>query len=129
MDWVQKYIGVEFEPCGRGPRFDCWGLVWKVLTDEFGYDVPSYDDEYEKILDRAVPRLFAEEAKKWEQVSQPEPGDIVVLRIKGYPWHVGIVIEPGKMLHIPQNINACIEKYNGPLWKKRIEGFYRYRNI
>ena len=72
-------------------------------------------------------KLMDTERANWERRSQyevPKPFDIVLLRTKGVPSHVGIVIDSRRMLHITEGINSCVEDFTGPMWKDRVLGFY-----
>lgn len=133
MNWCRKYIGLHYENRGRGPRFDCWGLVWHVLKTEFGVEVPSYANDYADAAERSEVSALIESnysSGLWQRVSknQEQPGDIVVLNISGKPRHCGVVVGPGWMLHIEQGINACLERYWREPWKNRVAGIYRWKN-
>lgn len=124
---LNKYIGLEFEDNGRGPKFDCWGLAIRVLEDEFGHRLPDFSDEYIHAHDTFnIPLLVAKERPKWERVETPEPGDVVLFNIGGLPVHVGVVVDKKRMLHIAKGTNACIEDFTSKKWKPRTEGFYAY---
>jgi len=41
-------------------------------------------------------------------------------------YHVGLVIDRKRMLHVMEGINSTIEEFTGIQWKKKVEGFYRY---
>lgn len=120
-----KYIGAEFQPHGREGTYDCYGLIRKVLADEFNIKLPSFD-RYETVKDEAVSDLIAEGLKDWQKINTPQEGDVIIFNVAGRPLHIGLVIEKGKMLHIEKGKNAVIESYTDPHWKPRIEGFYRY---
>ena len=49
------------------------------------------------------------------------------MKILGMPIHTGIIIKPGYMLHSLPGHDSVIENYNLPKWKKRVEGFYRWK--
>jgi cell wall-associated NlpC family hydrolase len=123
---TQKYCMVPFQDCGRGnPGYDCWGLVKAVYAD-MNIKLPSYDLEYFSATDRIVPALIDRERSKWHRVNDPQEGDVVLLKIKNFPRHVGIITKPGWMLHALKTIGICHERYTGLMWKNRINGFYRY---
>ena len=63
----------------------------------------------------------------WREVTGHErPGDVVLLRVRNHPIHVGMVVEPGRMLHIMAGCDAVIESYNGLEWRHRTLGVFRY---
>lgn len=50
--WVGAWVGREYSDKGRGPRYDCWGLVRAILSAERGISLPSYADAYLTASDR-----------------------------------------------------------------------------
>jgi uncharacterized protein YijF (DUF1287 family) len=59
-------------------------------------------------------------------VPEPVAGDIVVLRLNGRPWHVGLMVDKCVMLTIDRGTSSCLERLDSPRWKGRLDGFYRY---
>jgi cell wall-associated NlpC family hydrolase len=131
MSWTDAYINIPFLYDGRDKNgLDCWGLVWAVYVDQLGIILPDYkgmftDGSLPTLLRRA--KLMDAEREKWERRSQyesPQPFDVILLRTKGVPSHVGVVIDSRRMLHITEGINSCVEDYTGLMWKDRVIGFY-----
>lgn len=132
--WWNKYESAQFKVKGRGPdEFDCWGLVKEIYKNDHPEKIilPSYIECYEtttlkddkiKISDT----ILQEQQIKWCKVDKPQPFDVVVLKIAGFPMHVGIVIRKGVMIHCTQGINVAIEKYTSMRWDNKVMGFYRY---
>ena len=131
--WAGHYIGLPFRDHGRDRLgLDCWGLVRLVLAEQFGIALPSYAHEYQRTTQaEKIGALIGREACKWRPVTagSEECGDAIVLRVRGMPMHVGLVVGDQQMLHIEQGINSVIERYNGPRWADRVAGFYRYRSF
>lgn len=130
-DWAVDYVGLPFEAGGRGRAgSDCYGLLALVLREQFGKVVPAYDGiGFEDGCDRAALAAFMEAHRMdWIEVppGQEQPGDGILMRMMGHPIHVAIVVAKGWMLHIEDGIDACLERYDGSKWQKRIMGFYRY---
>ncbi|MDH3997703.1 MAG: C40 family peptidase [Desulfuromonadales bacterium] len=128
--WLNDYIGMPFLDHGRDAQgCDCWGLVRLVLAEQFEIDVPSYGTAYSDCKSAEIGPHIDDVAKDWRQVEDEaaQPGDVVVLRIAGQPWHVGLVIEAGMMLHVERGLDACLERYDGPHWSKRLVGIYRHQ--
>ena len=43
MNWVQDYVGLPYEMCGRSfEGVDCWGLVVMVYRNELGIVLPDW---------------------------------------------------------------------------------------
>lgn len=125
--WAAKYIGAEFEDRGRGPRYDCWGLVRAVLAAEFGKLLPSFDDEYRDTTDSgAIARIITAELAHWQRVTERRVGDVVLFRLRGKRLHIGILVSPTAMLHCMRGVNACIERIDTPVWSPVLEGVYRH---
>jgi cell wall-associated NlpC family hydrolase len=128
--WVNAYIGLPFEERGRGPAYDCWGLVRHVLAGAFGIDVPSYAGGYETTRDheRLAGLIDAGKADDWTRIEPGAelPGDVLLLRMSGLPIHVGILVSPGWMLHTRAATGAVIERFEGLAWGRRVLGIYRH---
>lgn len=114
-------LGKPWQKDGRGPiYYDCVGLLLEVAR-RLGYPVPAYrSDVSELSLAMAT----------WEPVSEPAPGDGILIRGIDPPWHVGVVAGDGYMLHASQRNGAVVrERYNSFPWQARIEGFYRWKQV
>ena len=127
--WVADYIGIPFVAHGRDRMgWDCWGLVHVILAERFRVQVPSYIDDYASTNDaQALGRLIRGEMTPWRAVTGDEhAGDVVLLRVRGAPMHVGLVVAKGWMLHVEEGIDSMVERYDGPRWEKRLIGVYRH---
>lgn len=130
--WVAQYVGLEYEDRGRGPKFDCWGLVKEVFKAQFHVEVPSYVLNYDgSDEEKQIGPLIDQECLNWLLIpaGQQQLGDVIVIRILRYPCHVGIVLDSEKFLHIIEGTNACVARYTDPTWNKRIIGFYRHKEM
>lgn len=130
MSW-SKYVGIPFVEHGRDRHgCDCWGLLRLFYREQLGIDLPIYAGEYRNTRDSlAILRLVREQlaTDRWSPVREsPAFGDAVVIRIKGQPWHVGVALGGGDMLHARHGAQTCIESLDSVLWRSRIEGVYRY---
>ena len=131
--WAGHYIGLPFQDHGRDMSgLDCWGLVRLVLAEQFGIALPSYVNEYQRSTQvEKIGDLVERESLKWKLVPNGQEicGDVAVLRVRGRPMHVGLVLGDRQMLHIEHGINSVIERYAGSRWSERLAGFYRYKSI
>lgn len=129
--WAGRYIGLPFEDHGRNRAgLDCWGLVRLILSEQFGIALPSFAAEYRRTTDTGkISDLILREVPAWQFVTAGDErlGDVIILRQRGAPMHVGVVLGDQRMLHIEHGVNSAIEPYSGPCWKDRVFGFYRYR--
>lgn len=135
--WCARFVGLPYAEGARGPdAWDCWGLFWLVLHEQFGVEVPAYEGICWNRNDRAsrvaADRHFRDEVEAhWIEIPAgwEQPGDGIALNIAGRPLHVGIVVEQGWMLHSADDADAALERYDGMLWRNRVGGFYRHRSL
>lgn len=131
--WAGYYIGLPFEEHGRTiSGLDCWGLVRLVFGEQYNICLPSYAQAYDSTNnEKELGPLIRKESSKWRRIKkgQEQLGDVIVMRIRGEPMHVGLVLGDHTMLHVQRNINSCIEKYKKRRWKGRIIGFFRHRGM
>lgn len=129
-DWIGRYIGVSFANRGRSPveGFDCYGLVWWVLREHYGIEIPSLSEEYESAYEgENIRRLIDlhQPVIAGEKVSIPEPGDIAVITRGGLPIHIGVVVDARYVLHADPREGVVLDRITGFRLRNRIEGFYR----
>lgn len=126
-----RFVGIPYADKGRGDAVDCWGLVCKVFAEMRGVALPSYSEAYVTADDRrALAALIAGELDPWDSVAagNEQEFDCVLMKERGFPRHIGIVTQPGLLLHVQSGETSQIERYrSGPL-KSRVVGFFRYRD-
>lgn len=128
--WVEQYIGAPYEDHGRGPGYDCWGLVRAVLAQHFSVNLDALVDAYKSAQDgKSVHALVQKEKEHWHEVRNEQLRDVVLFRIKHFQWHVGIVVAPNRMLHILKGCNAVVERIRGLRWHSRLAGIYRHPSL
>jgi len=125
---VRDYIGIPFAAHGRDRAgCDCWGLVRLIYAERLGVVLPSYAGDYADPKEEAeIAVLIRGQLPAWRRVDFELPGDVALLRIRKEPMHVGLVVRPRWMIHILNGIDACLERYDAPVWRRRIVGFYRH---
>lgn len=126
----ERYVGIPFVAKGRTLEgCDCWGLVRLVLERECGVVLPSYCDQYLGQEDRvALAELIAGELGPWCEIAAGSETtfDGVLMHEHGLPRHIGIVVDPGRVLHVERHKTSVIERYRTGFMRHRILGFYRY---
>lgn len=131
--WAGRYVGLEYEDRGRGPKHDCWSLIRTVYQEQFGLNLPSYAESYATATDaEEIGQLVRGEAQTiWHSIPlrEAQEGDVLVLRIKGQPCHCAVVVMPPLFLHIHQGINAALERWDSLKWRDRISGLYRHEEL
>lgn len=120
------FVGLPWKECGRtADGTDCYGLVRLAYRAGLGIDLPSYDGEYAGTADvDALNALIAGERAPWRRVDRHKPFDLVLLHER--PWHFGIVVAPGRMLHMPVGKTSVVEQYTTGRHACRVEGVYRH---
>ena len=134
-DWAAGYIGIPYVDGGRShDGCDCWGLVWLVFREQWGIDLPDYRGAYSSAADKAdVAELIAGELGPWAPVAQAKAavGDVGLFRYAdGSPGHVGLMLEPRRMLHVHQGLDTTIadldRRMHGVRWRDRLDMIGRY---
>ena len=133
-EWAGPYMGLPYRDKGRTREgFDCWGLVRQVLLDVAGLELPDYSGAYASAQDGAsvAAAVAAGLRDGWQQVPDPRPLDLLILRVAGRPWHCAIMVNATMFLHVPPPredglaIDSCVERLDSPVWSSRIVGLYR----
>lgn len=132
MYWTNDYIKIPFGDKGRDRKScDCWGLVRLIYRDRLGIELPELLDYSDTLDGKNISQLCRQEASShWVSIPHGEekPFDVIVLKVMGFPMHIGVVCANGFMIHCLKGSNTVVVPYNGVIWKKRIAGFYRYGN-
>lgn len=127
-----RYVGIPYLDRGRSiAGCDCWGLVRLVTAELRGVTLPSYVERYVTAADRrAIESLIRGELAPWAIIAagQEQPFDAVLMREGRVPRHIGLVVEPGRLLHVSEGGESQIERYRVPPLIHRIVGFYRLRD-
>lgn len=128
--WAASLINdrISFKERGRDRSgLDCWGLVKLAYLECFNKSVDGYEGEYESIRDfNHLHELFDKHRpESWQEVKPEKPGDVILLRLRGRPIHVGLVLGNQRMIHIEERIQVCVENYTNAVWRNRVLGFYR----
>lgn len=128
---IQALVGIPFINKGRDPKIglDCWGLAKHASKTLFGIIIPSYSDKYEfSNGDDASQALINNKGFPWGKVPSDKirPGDLLECRILDKPWHVGILVAPGLMLHTQEGTGSITDSILGIKWAHRISGYYRW---
>lgn len=123
----QVCSNIPYLDYGRGyAGADCWGLVYLIYKDFLGITLDRYDGDYD-IEDKCDvgDHVLSTIKDDFEEVDEPQQGDIVVLRILGQPWHCGVFFTGNQMMHTQKGIGVTVESLSSKKWNKRVVGFYR----
>ena len=127
---ARRYQDLPFADRGRGDTVDCWGLVQRVYRDEFGIELPGYDDSYLTTTDREeISAMIRQEQHHWAAVplQAAHTGDVVLMRIEGRLTHVGIVLDAPHFLHALKGAGVVVESWESLIWRRRVVGAYRLK--
>ena len=116
---LHSFLGAKYLKDGRSyDEVDCYGLCYLFNKDILNKEIPKYAnfDLDQKLFNRV-------------KLGKEMSGDIISFNIKGFPIHVGIIIQKGTMLHIMENSKPIIESYVSSKWKNRINSIWRYESI
>jgi cell wall-associated NlpC family hydrolase len=122
----QDLIGTLYEDGGRGPNYDCYGLVMECYR-RFGIHLPDYNTLVDDTSKPGV--VLAAMGDGWEPVEEIEFGDVILFKVGGINRHVGIAVESGYFIHILFGASTVRQPLNHMFWRNRIVGFYRYGKV
>lgn len=96
-----ELLEVPYNTRGTSPEegFNCYSLVCYVRETYFNLPTPCLEvSSFDK---DDVSRTLQDQEKEWELVSEPEPGDVVVMRSQGASFwhHCGVYLGDGHVIH------------------------------
>jgi hypothetical protein len=108
-DWV----GLPFRERGLGPEYyDCWGLFVRAFEAGTGLKLDGAERYGELLAGHTDPSYRgAAIALAWRGLEAPtvlKTFDAAVMTIRGR-WHVGLMVDATRMLHIPADKTSVIE--------------------
>lgn len=121
-------LGTPFRHQGRqvGKALDCAGLIIHVVreldiehADQSGYARRPSNGLLESALD-GQPCL--------ERVTDMQPGDVLLMRFKGDPQHLGIFTGEN-LIHAYQPVGKVCEHRLDDEWRSRIVRIYRFIGV
>lgn len=124
-------IGIEWLAHGRDrDGCDCWGLHRLAMAEGAGVDLPSYAREYATTQDRAAIQDLIDGGRgAYVPINREAALAFDLVLIHGDPWHVGTIVRPGLMLHIPEGRTSVIEPLTLGRFGRRVEGIYRHEAL
>lgn len=131
--WSRDYVGLPWQFAGRSRAgVDCWGLLWLVYRDVLKIEVASYERETIDAPEREqIAALLTSDRNKspWCPVVKEQAFDMAVFKRGGIDSHVGIVVEPGRMLHITNGTESRVERFDQGRWKPKLIGLHRHTKL
>jgi cell wall-associated NlpC family hydrolase len=129
-DFLGIPYGMDNDP---SKSLDCWNLCRHYAAKELGLIFPEfmYDRTNEEAYIEAG-RIHIANQKNlgtvWREVSSPEIGDIMLIKMRGRPCHCGIYV--GKVdgqdsfLHTLRGRNSSVESFT--YWNQQVASIHRY---
>jgi cell wall-associated NlpC family hydrolase len=122
---ARRYLGVPFRHAGRTDQgVDCVGLILAAARDAglFDYRPKPYPRGDASKLTAEIER-FAERV-----AGPPEPGDLLLLRVRGELTHVALVTDEGTILHAHERLGRVVEQQLTDAMMARVGVTYRFRS-
>lgn len=135
MHWSRDYVGLPWQFVGRSrDGVDCWGLLWLIYRDVLGIEIASYAQDTIDAPEREqIASLMAGELVKspWIDVAtgHEREFDMAVFKRAGIDSHVGVVVEPGRMLHITHGTESRVERFDQGRWKPKLIALHRHERL
>ena len=122
---IDDVIGAPFQLGGRGPAYDCYGLVMECCR-RAGVTLP--DPFVSDVRVRAAKDWILTKLSGWAWVDHPAAGRVVELVPgPGVPAHVGYCLDAQRFLHVSDDgAGVIISRLDREPWQGRIRGFYTY---
>jgi len=126
-----QYVGIPYVDKGTDPAvgLDCWQLIKHVYADALGVLIPDYMSFYKSAMSiREASACIALAIPEWEHVETKQPGDVLVFRINEAPWHTGMYLGNGLMLHTDEGHGSVVDRIDNIRWRNRFYGAYRWKS-
>lgn len=110
-------------------KSDCFSLVRAFYGNELGIRIPDFD--YEVNWHESEPDLILQKAPEFgfHQVYEaPKFADVLLLRHRGLPTHLGVVVDKGDFLHTTLKGTACHSYVTG-YWADKICAVLRHKGL
>lgn len=114
---VDRYIGQSWEQVGG-----CWGLVRLIHREQMGIELPAVDVEA-----AGLEQMVADGRRTWREVGEDGwlAGDVILLRSRPAPYHVGVFIGGRRMIHATREHGVSAPRISN-LYRPRMLGIYRH---
>jgi cell wall-associated NlpC family hydrolase len=125
IDEARSFLGCRWHHQGRSRAgVDCIGLVIKVAQ---ALNLSTFDIiDYSRQPDPATMRALL--AEHMQPVTNPQIGDVLLMRFEKEPQHVAIVTDIG-IIHAYAQVRRVVEHRLDSVWQGRVVGAYQFKGI
>jgi len=130
---LSDLLGKKFAPgaSGEDDKYNCYHLVVEVLK-RVGRIIPKWPLDGKESVEDLHELIQANKLFYTDKIPKPEPYALVIFSLlPPYSTHMGVVLgDSRRFIHILSvKRGVAIERLDSPLWERRIEGFYRTKEI
>jgi len=114
-------VGSKFAHCGRGPNYDCCGILI-AGAKAIGYPTVDCPGGYSRLANGELMVLLKQNAYEIN-ISEAKPGDIAVFwfdRVTKEPQHAGLFTESMGIIHAYIHIGKVVEHGMNKFFTKRL---------
>lgn len=130
--WATKYIGKPYVKGARGPdAFDCWGLFWRAMADDFGLILPEFLGITLSTALEQCETIQEGIRDNWRGITHPREGDGVAMSQSRAIHHIGIWTEAyrGRIVHAYEGMGVVASS----IGEMKVRGFkvikfYRHKS-
>jgi hypothetical protein len=120
-------IGKPYLKDARGPaKFDCLGLAIEIQR-RMGHTVPEFVSSESELHRQLATGGFLASCTR---VDEPKAGCVVLFLMSASEHHIGTMTDRFVMVHTTAQTRGVVrEPILGPLWSRRIVGFYQLGEV
>ena len=119
LDTIRSLIGTPYKHNGCSVHgVDCGNLVLLAYKLN-GWQLPAaFDLRDNQLVDYLCANFIA--------APNPQPGDILLMRIRSQPEHIAVLDTDDHMIHVTQTTNRVERAHISRLWRCRIMGAFTH---
>lgn len=127
---ARSWVGTPFhwQASVKGRGCDCKGLIVGVAralglpgADSLYAEMADYHNVDERLLKRGL-------AECLDRADEPQPGDVLLLRVAAKPQHLAILSDNNRMIHTyGKGPRRVVEVPMGSIWWAALDSAWRWR--
>jgi cell wall-associated NlpC family hydrolase len=128
VKYARECIGTPFRHQGRvvGVALDCAGVIIYCAQQ---LNIPHADMQgYPRLPFKNTLREFLDSQERLLEVpiAEMQAGDVILMRIKAAPQHLGVYAGNNYMIHAFDDVGRTVEQRIDDSWLKKITAVYRF---